>query len=164
MKLINYIAVILLVGCAPLFPFEDEGEFRTDEEMVDYFLEFNDDFNLLIENRLECEHYNSDTGEKEYSDICKEIKAKLNIVNISYSSYSDSLKLRLYYFDRRSFWNDYEKGYYFSDSNVDEFLILDGDLNTRPKRDDCDNYFKLRPIDSNEVNQGWYIYVSTFCD
>ena len=158
------VSILFISGCAPLFPFEDEGEFRTDEEMVNYLLEFYEDFNLLVENRFDCEDYNTDTEQKEYSVLCKELKDKLGLVDISYSSNNDRLLLRTFYYDRKSFWNDYEKGLYYTESSVDESKIWDGDLNTRPQREDCDNYFRLQPIESNEINQGWYIYVSTFCD
>lgn len=157
----------LLSGCS----LETQGVFKTDSEMRHFFLEHRDAFYTLSENREICNEPSNDKTTSDYPKFCKDLKSELEVLSIDYwqhknmnGDFKESLHLPIYYMDRVSFWNDYRKGYYYNPGHVDPSLILTGDLDRKPDKDDCYSLFGLVEIDEESTNNGWYIYVDSFCD
>ena len=171
MKNRNIIILTLTILLNGYFDFDtEEGEFKTDEEMVSNLFQNIDEFNVLVETKKMCDVVSTDDEFKGIPDYCSDIMKKLGLIDIEFYSYEDqetnqfiqSMYLVVY---RYSGWlfHDYEKSYFYTYNSHKLENIWEGDLNIKPQGQ-CGNYNRFKVIDKEGINDRWYINAHEFCD
>ena len=177
-KLLLLIPLLVIATSCSLFVTEvtEYGEFMEDEQIIEYLQANIDDIEALIETKEMCDEVYREDNSVEIPVYCDEIKQKLGVVEIDYSESFETkesgdrvvhpnMMLVTYKIVWHEFmgWNVYEKGIYFSTKEQVAFVV-EGDLNTRPKEEDCRMELNFVEIDEELPTGYWYLYTDYFCD
>jgi len=170
-KTTYYLIFLTLLSCSLI---ASKGVFRTDERMILHLANNIDEFNALADSRELCnEDFDEYSSDPNYPVYCDEIKKKLKLLEIHYVSFEkntntgvkivERMKLVTYKLDRNGLFNSYEKGYYIYLNN-DTPALWEGNLDTKPTVEDCDNYHRIVKVNHESIDSRWFIYADAFCD
>ena len=163
---------IPLSGC--LFS-SQSGVFKTDEQMGNFLFVNYEAFKALTEMRDECNSFYADNGNGNdliVTEECQLIFRELDIDDVHYYKYAkndgsgeyvERMQIRVFHYSRGIF-NDYSKGYLYRYNSEDEIELWDGDFNTRPVANECNNDYRYIELDTELLGDTWYLYEEEFCD
>ncbi len=161
MKFIYVLIVsLLVVGCInDLFhPATKEGEFKTDQEMSDFFVDNYHHFNEASELIDECQGDNQGEIDNE------SLKSLLELIFIKCSlwPWPDELRLGIY---SEYYETYYVKGYFYSEDPRYRESVWEGSLNEIPNVHTHHCYNRHIRANEDEFYNNWYIFaLATTCD
>ena len=168
---------VLLSACEGLDLFiKKEGEFPKDQELVDMFQKYPEDFESIINSKGLCDKDNVNELDDISSKYCEGIKQKLKISRIEYSLHELSIDgdtreetvLEVYRVENHA-GNDgklvdyYTKGYFFSSDSTLKKNLWDGNLDADPGTHGCDNYYRSIELDQSGMYPNWSLFAYANC-
>ncbi|MFT5591703.1 MAG: hypothetical protein ACI8SR_000058 [Oceanicoccus sp.] len=163
LKAVSLSIILLLIGGCnlenTLNPPVKRGIFMTDKDMSRHLIDNYQYFEEASKLSSECH-----SGDYDLVSDTEDLKSKLELLLITCDYWPLLSELRLVVYTESGSFNDYAKGYFYSESPEYKENVWSGNLNRISDNDSCHWFDRHIKVNDDELYENWYIFISVHCD